>query len=105
VDHADDRTRRDRASDVTPPGAEHQVTPTWATWREARHVVGFRPHLWATTRVALLVGTVLFAINHLDIVLRGDASTATWVKTAVTYLVPFTVANVGILIASRRRGA
>lgn len=75
---------------------------TWRTPREAVRVVRYRPHAWRTGLTALIVGTVLFAINHLDTVLRGAASTATWVKIGVTYLVPFTVANVGLLLGSYR---
>lgn len=58
-------------------------------------------HLTRTLAVALVVGTVLFAVNQLDVVLRGNASDATYVKSAVTYLVPFCVANYGLLVASR----
>jgi hypothetical protein len=79
--------------------------PTWATAREALTVVLYRRHLRATIRIAAVVGTVLFAINQLDVVVTGRATTATWVKVAVTYLVPFTVANLGILTATRRTKA
>lgn len=75
---------------------------TWATWREAIRVVVYRPHLRKTALIALAVGTVLFCINQLDVVLRGDATTSVWVKSAVTYLVPFCVANAGVLVATRR---
>ena len=47
----------------------------------------------------MIVGTVLFAINQLDIVLRGVATPVVWLKIALTYLVPFCVSNLGILIA------
>lgn len=76
--------------------------PTWSTWREAGPVVLWRPHLRTTIRIALVVGTVLFAINHLDVVLDGRATTATWVKGAMTYVVPFVVSNLGVLTAARR---
>lgn len=76
--------------------------PTWRTWREALAVALEPRHLRATTRIALIVGTVLFAINHLDVVLAGDASTSTWVKAGVTYLVPFVVSNLGVLTATHR---
>ena len=76
--------------------------PTWVGWREALGVVAYRPHLRKTVSIALVVGTVLFCINQLDVVLRGDASTATWVKGAITYLVPFVVSNLGVLVATRR---
>jgi hypothetical protein len=78
------------------------VAPTWATWREAIGVMIFRPHLRKTVLIALVVGTVLFAINQLDVVVRGEATTAVWVKSAVTYLVPFCVSNAGVLVATRR---
>jgi hypothetical protein len=76
--------------------------PTWATLREALRVVAYRRHLRATTRIAAVVGTVLFAINQLDVVLTGQATTTTCIKAGVTYLVPFTVSNLGILAATRR---
>lgn len=76
--------------------------PTWGGWREALGVIAYRPHLRKTVRIAIVVGTLLFCINQLDVVLRGDAGTATWVKGATTYLVPFVVSNLGVLVASRR---
>jgi hypothetical protein len=78
--------------------------PTWSTAREALRVVTYRRHLRATVRIAALVGTVLFAINQLDVVVEGRATVETWVKVAVTYLVPFVVSNLGILAATRRHG-
>ena len=80
-----------------------EVRPTRATWREALAVVRYRPHLLKTIRVALIVGTIIFAINQLDVVLRHKATLATYLKCAVTYLVPFCVSNYGILVATRRR--
>jgi len=76
-------------------------SPTWATWPEALRVVMYRPHLRKTTTIAVVVGTVLFAINQLDVVLRGDATAVVWVKSAVTFLVPFCVSNAGVLVATR----
>jgi hypothetical protein len=60
-----------------------------------------RPHLRKTAAIAIVVGTVLFGINQLDVVLRGDATTVVWLKSAVTYLVPFCVSNAGVLVATR----
>jgi hypothetical protein len=79
--------------------------PTWTTWRQAVGVVLYRPHLRRTVAIALVVGTVLFCINQLDVVLRGDATAVVWIKSAVTYLVPFVVANAGVLVASSVHGA
>jgi len=75
----------------------------WATWREALVVVRYRPHLRKTILVALIVGTILFSINQLDVVLRHKATVVTYLKGALTYLVPFCVSNYGVLVATRRR--
>lgn len=75
---------------------------TWTTWREAIHVVTRPRHLRSTLTIALIVGTVLFAVNQLDVVVNGKATTVTWIKSGVTYVVPFAVSNLGILTATRR---
>lgn len=75
--------------------------PTWATWREAVGVVCYGPHLRSTLSIALVVGTVLFCVNQLDVVVAGEATGVVWVKSAVTYVVPFAVSNAGVLVASR----
>lgn len=82
-------------------GGASPEPPTWTTWRQAARVVCYPPHLRKTVTIALIVGTVLFCINQLDVVLRGDATTAVWIKSAITYLVPFCVSNAGVLVASR----
>jgi hypothetical protein len=66
-------------------------------------VVLYPPHLRKTVLIAAVVGSILFCINQLDIVLRGDATAVVWVKSAVTYLVPFCVSNAGVLVATRAR--
>lgn len=81
-----------------------EPTRTWSTPREALRIVGGRANLVRTIGVALVVGSALFAINQLDVVMAGDATTATWVKSAATFVVPFVVANYGVLTATRRRG-
>lgn len=82
------------------PDAE---APTWSRWSEALRVIGHPPHLRRTTRIALVVGTVLFAINQLDIVLNGRADAVVWIKVGVTYCVPFVVSNLGVLVGTKRR--
>ncbi len=79
----------------------HGDPPTWSSWREALGVVSHTVHLKRTVTLALVVGTILFCINQLDVVLRGQATGLVSLKSAVTYLVPFAVANIGVLIASR----
>lgn len=75
----------------------------WSNPTEALAVVRHPPHLRRTLLTTAIVGTLLFFINQLDVVLAGEATTTVWLKSALTYLVPFAVSNVGILIATQRR--
>lgn len=81
------------------------ATPTWSRLAECPRCVFYRPHLSRTVLTALIVGTVLFAINQLDVVLEGDATPLVWVKVGVTYLVPFCVSNIGLLVGCHRPAA
>jgi hypothetical protein len=81
---------------------EPTAVPTWVDWRQAPAVVFYPLYLKNTVTIALVVGTLLFAINQLDVVVRGDATAVVWVKVTVTYLVPFCVSSAGVLVASRR---
>jgi hypothetical protein len=45
-------------------------------------------HLRKTVRIALIVGTVLFTINQLNVAVRGTATPVVWLKVALTYIVP-----------------
>ena len=54
-------------------------------------------------RVALVVGTILFAINQLDVVLRGELSALVVGKIALTYLVPYSVSTYSALEVNRVR--
>ncbi len=74
----------------------------WTSWREIPRVCLNRHNLTHTAGVAAIVGTVLFVINQLDVVLSGRATALVWLKVGLTYLVPFCVANFGILVASHR---
>jgi hypothetical protein len=77
--------------------------PAWTRWSEVFQVMAHPPYLRKTAGTAVVVGAVLFGINHLDEVVQGKASAATWIKGAATCLVPFCVANWGVLVATRRR--
>jgi hypothetical protein len=80
---------------------EESSAPKWSGWRDVPRVVLHRPHLRKTATIALVVGTILFAINQLDVVVGGRADAVVWVKVGVTYLVPSCVSNAGVLVASR----
>ncbi len=69
--------------------------------RDALRICLRREHLRSTVPIALVIGTVLMAINQLDLIVAGDATTATWIKVGVTYFVPFIVSNLGLLAGKR----
>lgn len=53
-------------------------------------------------RVALLVGTVLTAVNQGSVVVAGDGDAALVLRTAANYLTPFLVSSVSLLLPYRR---
>ena len=53
-------------------------------------------------RVALVVGSVLFLINHGAALLQGEMNCARWISACLTYLVPFSV-NIHGQYVSRAR--
>ncbi|MCA1700313.1 MAG: hypothetical protein LC790_15990, partial [Actinobacteria bacterium] len=65
--------------------------------REALGYCAQRSHLRRTVAIALVVGVVLTAINQLDVILAGDATAATGLKSALNFVVPFVVSNLGLL--------
>lgn len=42
-------------------------------------------------RVALVIGTLLFAINHGAALLKGQMNTDRWLSAGLTYIVPYCV--------------
>jgi uncharacterized protein (DUF427 family)/glutaredoxin len=50
------------------------------------------------------VGTLLSAVNQGQIVLAGEGDSGTWIRIAVNYVVPYTVASIGFLSARRVAG-
>ena len=48
-------------------------------------------------RVALFVGVILFAINQLDVVLRGELTAIVLGKTLLTFAVPYAVSTYSAL--------
>src|SRR5919109_882712 len=68
---------------------------------DALRIVFRRDHLRRTVKIALVVGTILTLINQLDILLKGQAATLTWIKVGLNYCVPFIVSNLGLLAGKR----
>ena len=85
-------------------GPTRPEAPTWQRLSDIPACIWYKPNRMRTAAAALIVGTVLFLINHLDATLRGRATTGTWVETGISFLVPFCVANLGLLVATRSVG-
>ena len=79
-----------------------KTASTWSTPREMVQLVLAAQHLKRTLSVALIVGTVFFAMNQLGVILHGRATAVAWLKVALTYLTPLLVSNFGLLWATRR---
>ncbi len=69
--------------------------------RCTRHAVAYSDVRARAVRVALLVGVVLFAINQLDVVLRGEVTPLVIAKTVLTFAVPYSVSTYSALQINR----
>ncbi|TMK99007.1 MAG: hypothetical protein E6G34_05745 [Actinobacteria bacterium] len=65
--------------------------------REACRFCLQRRNLRRTLRIALVVGVVLTLINQGGVITAGHATTATWVRCGLNFVVPFLVSNAGLL--------
>ena len=65
--------------------------------REALSYCLRRAHLRRTTRIALVVGVLLTTVNQGAVILGGNASTLTWVRCVINFVIPFVVSNLGLL--------
>ena len=66
-----------------------------------RHAATRPATVTRSARIAAVVGSVLFVINQLDVVARGDVTTVVILKICLTYLVPFGVSLFSSLAAVR----
>src|SRR5207302_8341486 len=71
----DGRDGRDERLSLAPAP---QPDGRWGSPAELAAILTRPTHLRRTIAVAAVVGTILFAINQLDVVLRGQATTAVW---------------------------
>jgi hypothetical protein len=59
---------------------------------------------WRTSvPVALLVGTLLSAVNQGAAIAGGDSTAGVWLRVVFNYAVPFVVSSAGFLAAARVR--
>jgi len=73
------------------------AVPAWRTPRDAIALILRGVTYRTASRVALVVGTILSTVNQGTIIANGDAVATTWVRVAVNYMVPYTVASIGYL--------
>lgn len=66
-----------------------------------RHALLYRPMLQRSLIIALVVGTILTAINQGNVILGGDFPASLYWKIPLTYCVPFGVATTGALLNAR----
>ncbi len=67
----------------------------------ARHLIN-PDYAITALRVALVVGTLLFVINHGAALLHGEMSPTRWISGLLTYCVPYMV-NIHGQVISRSR--
>jgi len=68
-----------------------------------RHAVFYGPVLRRALGVAAVVGTTLFVITQLDVVLSGKITPLVVLKIVLTYMVPFLVSTYSALEINRLR--
>ena len=75
--------------------------PEWRSPAEALRLVLTGHTLRPAGPVALVVGTLLSAVNEGSVILGAQVSDVTFTRIAVNYAVPFLVASIGYLLACR----
>lgn len=63
----------------------------------------YRPLASRSLVIALIVGTILTAINQGNLIVQGDFPVALAWKVPLTYAVPYCVATTGAILNSRQR--
>ena len=83
----------------TPP----TTVPAWRTPRDAIGLILRGVTYRTASRVALVVGTILSTVNQGTVIANGHAVGTTWIRVAVNYMVPYTVASIGYLSPFRQQ--
>jgi hypothetical protein len=77
--------------------------PRWETYGEAATLCVRPSTLRRTIPIALVVGTLLTAINLGGTLLGGHATPATWAHVVSNFLIPFVISTLGFLSATRNQ--
>ncbi len=67
----------------------------------AAFAILYRPVLRRAALIALIIGTVLTAINQGDVLLTGAITPLVLLRIALTYMVPYSVSTYSALSANR----
>ncbi len=71
--------------------------PPWRSPLDAARLILQGITFRTASRVSLVVGTILSTVNQGSVIAGGHGNVATWIRVAVNYVVPFTVASIGYL--------
>lgn len=85
----------------THPGADDLA---WRSWWQAVRLIVTGATFPLAARIALVVGTLLTAINLGSAIVDGRHDLALAVRVASNYLIPYVVSSLGVLSRSRVRG-
>lgn len=94
------RSRR-RSSSTPPARLAGPRASRRSALRDAAKYCVERHNLRRTVQIAIVVGIILTAINQGSVIADGHATSATWVRCAFKFVVPFLVSNAGLLSARR----
>lgn len=75
----------------------------WSTPVEACVLIAKGVTFRTASKIAVIVGTLLTIVNQGSVIVSGDATLATWLRTAANFVIPYTVASIGYLAPFRRR--
>lgn len=82
---------------------QRKNVPPWSTRVDGCRLILRGVTFNTCARVALVVGTILSVVNQGAVIANGDATSMTWVRVAVNYLIPFLVSSVGYIAPFRLR--
>ncbi len=98
----DARTECERCA-VALEGSAYEVrTAVETAYRCLKCALLHPPTVMRSLLIALVVGTLLTAINQGNLIVQGDLSAALAWKVPLTYAVPYCVATTGAILNARR---
>ena len=88
---------------LNPDARARRDVPAWTTPVEACVLIARGYTARTSIRVALVVGSLLSAVNQGNVIMSGHVGVTAGLRIATNYVVPFFVSSVGYLAPSRRR--